>query len=341
MNTHCSKYLIIDTDAGVDDAQALISALRLQHSYTILGITTVEGNCPRHHVDTNVRRVVKACNSTVPVYPGCSSHVVELRKPHQASYVHGVDGLGDVDWSTELEGTLESVFPLQTKKAAVFLSESVAKYKDQLDIVALGPLTNIHVALKLDDSIISNIGKVFIMSGSLSGTGNVTKNSEFNCFTDPEAAHECFRLLPKIELITWDLTLSSTVNWDFYNILCKQDSISSRFFKLISAKTAQFVSTELNCGWTLPDPLCMLVCLFPEVVKKSSSTRVKVLLHGVNRGRTIPFHQWEEFNDNELDLMWEGEGEREGEREGVEMNVNNVEEVDMILIEKLLADSLI
>ncbi|KAL0250986.1 hypothetical protein GEMRC1_000200 [Eukaryota sp. GEM-RC1] len=328
--------LIIDTDAGVDDSQALICALRLTHNYNLLAITTCDGNCGLENVNRNVARVSLACNTThIPIVSGCHEPLVKVIPKHNALYVHGKDGLGDVNWDTELNGSFSNSklpHPISTP-AAIYLIEQAREHAGNLDIIAIGPVTNLALALKLDPTFSSNVRRVFLMSGSLTDTGNVTKLAEFNAFSDPEALFEVCEGFSDIQLVTWETTLSHTVSWEFYDKLCNLGTPMSEFFKLISKKTAEFVSKELKVGWTLPDPLTMIVALFPHVIEESEQVSVTVCLSGTERGRTIKGKV-----GKAVELLWNEEGEESDK--GGKMNVCYVKKMNLGLIESVLEESL-
>ncbi|KAL0211751.1 hypothetical protein RCL1_005377 [Eukaryota sp. TZLM3-RCL] len=330
---------IIDTDAGVDDAQAIISALVLNHSHSLIGITTVNGNCSVTNSTRNVLRVLSFCNRPeVPVFMGAHEPTILLSEMHHASYVHGKDGMGDVSWDDEFSSQFidENLPKPQSESAAEFLVKSARQNAGELCIFAIGPLTNLLLAMKLDSNFAKNVKCLYIMGGSITGQGNVSKTAEFNAFSDPEAIHECVRNFPSVEIYTWELTLQHTVSWDYYKLLTSQNSKLSQFFSLISQKTVQFLNdAHSEVGWILPDGLCILGALFPELVEESYSTRVDVVLHGEDRGRTVAV---ESRIDNDISLMYRDD--TAGASFTLDKNVRVVTKLDQQLLEKLLLDSL-
>jgi purine nucleosidase len=173
------RPLIIDCDPGVDDAIALLLALASPAEFDLLGITTVAGNVPLALTQANARRICQLAQRTdVPVYAGCPRPL--LRSLLTAEEVHG---------STGLEGANlpEPTMPLQAQHAVAFLIEQLTTTSIPITLAALGPLTNLAVALIQCPEIVQGIDQVVMMGGSL-GAGNVTPAAEFNIYVDPHAA---------------------------------------------------------------------------------------------------------------------------------------------------------
>ena len=156
--------MIIDTDPGVDDAFALLFAMR-SPELKIEGITPVAGNVPLEFTLPNALRMVEIAGRTdIPVAAGASAPLE--RRLVTATYAHGENGLGG------------AVFPEPKTKpiadpAAVFIRHIVRKYPGEVTLITLGPQTNVATALASDPGLAKLIKAVVMMGGSLSG-GNVT-----------------------------------------------------------------------------------------------------------------------------------------------------------------------
>lgn len=184
--------IILDTDPGVDDALAILVAL----AYADLrAITTVAGNVGVEFATTNALKVLALADSTVPVYRGASEPLHD--DPVNAEGIHGEYGLG----GAAFPDPVSSVADLD---AVSFLLEVTRKEPD-LTLVAIGPLTNIALALRADATFADRIAGLTIMGGS-STHGNVTSVAEFNIYADPEAADEVFRAVPDIRMVGLNLT---------------------------------------------------------------------------------------------------------------------------------------
>ncbi|MGZ5925269.1 MAG: nucleoside hydrolase [Rhizomicrobium sp.] len=188
--------VIIDTDPGVDDAFALLLAMR-SPELKIEGITPVAGNVPLELTLPNALRMVEiAGRSDIPVAVGAKAPL--QRRLVTATYAHGENGLGG------------AVFPEPKLKpiadpASVFIRQIVRKYPSQVTLITLGPQTNLAIALESDPDLARMIKGVTMMGGSLSG-GNVTPAAEFNVYVDPEASRIVFQSGIPVTMVGLDVT---------------------------------------------------------------------------------------------------------------------------------------
>ncbi len=187
--------ILIDCDPGVDDAIALLLAFGLDLS--VAGITTVAGNVPLSLTYANARKICALANhSHIPVLAGCPRPL--LRPLTTAEEVHGATGLQGADLP-------ESAPSLHTQHGVDFLIEQLLSASEPLRIAALGPLTNLAVALIKCPQIAERIEQLVIMGGAM-GQGNVTAAAEFNIYVDPHAAHVVLSAGISTTLITLDTT---------------------------------------------------------------------------------------------------------------------------------------
>ena len=194
---------ILDTDPGVDDAAAIVGAVHLP--WELLGITVVHGNAALDQTVTNALRMVELLEANVPVYAGAPKPL--LGPACHALEIHGQDGMGDVVWpplSIEAEG----------QHAVQFLIESARQHPGDLNLLAVGPLTNIALAAAMDPSFVDNVDRVVIMGGTYQGQGNTSMVGEFNFFADPEAAAIVLQAGWHVEIVPWETTLRSLVPID-------------------------------------------------------------------------------------------------------------------------------
>ena len=189
--------IIIDTDPGIDDAVALLLALAAPEELDVLSIIAVAGNLPLASTERNARRVCElAGRNDMPVYAGCAHPL--LRPLATAEHIHG-----------EADRLLlpEPTMPLQSKHGVDFLVETLgAAEAGTITLCALGPLTNIAMALVKAPEIATKLGELVIMGGACFELGNVTPAAEFNIHVDPHAAEICFKSGVPITLIPLDLT---------------------------------------------------------------------------------------------------------------------------------------
>jgi inosine-uridine nucleoside N-ribohydrolase len=178
--------LILDCDTGTDDAVAIMAAA-LHPDLDLIAVTTVNGNVPLKNTTDNSLRVLDHISRDIPVYPGAPRPLVRPDFPVPRRVLNGEDGIHP----------LELPLPAPTSKARAknavrFLLDT---YMDDANadvvLVAVGPLTNVALALSSEPSLASRIRKLVIMGGA-SGWGNVTGSAEFNIWVDPEAAETVF-----------------------------------------------------------------------------------------------------------------------------------------------------
>ena len=193
---------ILDTDCGWDDAQAIIIGL---HFLDIMAITTVAGNTTLDNVTLNVARVLESCESEVPIYPGQARPLI--RALHTSADVNGEDGMGDHPELQKMKGFTQCVVEGEGAAHAIIRMVTECPPNERINLCMIGPLTNLAVALMLEESIAQKIGRVVAMGGTLYGHGNKDVNKEFNFFVDPEAARVCFQRLPQITLLPWEPVL--------------------------------------------------------------------------------------------------------------------------------------
>ena len=175
------RRIIIDTDPGIDDAIAILLALAVPVELEVLGIVAVAGNLPLAQTERNARRVCElAGRPEIPVYAGCARPM--LRPLATAEHIHG---------ETDRDRLLlpEPTMALQTLHGVDFLIETLrAAQTGSITVCALGPLTNIAMALVKAPEVAARIGELVIMGGACFELGNVTPAAEFNVHVDPHAA---------------------------------------------------------------------------------------------------------------------------------------------------------
>lgn len=184
--------MLIDCDPGVDDAIALLTAMARAD---LVGITTVNGNVGIEHTTHNALAIAQIAGVDVPVHRGAARPLIAPIM--DASHTHGPTGLG----STKLPAVDRDV----ASEDAVGFILDMARSIDGLQLVAVGPLTNIALALRRDPTLPERLGGFTIMGGA-AGVGNVTAKAEFNIWADPEAAAMVFNEFPMTTMVGLDVT---------------------------------------------------------------------------------------------------------------------------------------
>jgi purine nucleosidase len=277
--------LVIDTDAGVDDAEAIMMALR-HPAAQVEAITTLTGNCHVDKVVPNVLTVLDMMNvGPIPVYRGAERPLVSEWFPE--SEFHGKDGLGDAP------GRQPSDRRIETQHAALALIDLANAHPGELTLVALGPLTNLALAIRLDPALPSKFKAFTWMGGSIRAQGNTPNiTAEWNAFCDPEAVQMVLEAFPMTTLLSWEATLDNPLQWDQFDKLCALESPVGRFHKAITYRTSEFIRQyRASRGFLLPDPLAMAVTLEPDLIAESFDAYVTGELQGKHtRGMTVIDH---------------------------------------------------
>lgn len=202
------QRILIDTDPGVDDALALLLALK-SPELLLEAITTVSGNVHVEQATENLLRILELLD--IFEYPIVAKGETQpLVKPLvKAEYVHGNDGLGNISELQNQDGCPR--YPLancdiSSISGVDLIIEMVNRFPNELIIVALGPLTNISVAIQKDPESMRKLQGIILMGGVFSEYGNVTASAEFNVYVDPHAAHEVFNSGIPIHIVPLDVT---------------------------------------------------------------------------------------------------------------------------------------
>ncbi|XP_031092054.1 uridine nucleosidase 1-like [Ipomoea triloba] len=192
------EKIIIDTDPGIDDAMAILMAFQTPH-LEILGLTTVFGNVRTQDATRNALLLCEIAGCPgVPVAEG-SYEPLKRGHPRIADFVHGSDGLGNTDLPPPKSKKID-------KSASEFLVDKVSEYPGEVTILALGPLTNLALAVKRDSSFASKVKRVVILGGAFFALGNVNPAAEANIFGDPEAADVVFTSGANIDVVGINIT---------------------------------------------------------------------------------------------------------------------------------------
>ncbi|MDI6025658.1 nucleoside hydrolase [Corticibacterium sp. UT-5YL-CI-8] len=246
-----ARKIVIDTDPGIDDAVAILLALK-SAEFDILGITTVAGNIGIQTTTRNAGRILALQDRRdVPVRAGAA---VPLSRPgRNASYVHGNDGLGGVAFPEPLAAPAGD-------DAIAWLARTLdAADVGSVDILALGPLTNVARLVQEHPASAERLGRVIAMGGAIHEPGNVGPRAEFNIAADPEAADVVFRSGLDVTLIPLDVTRKVRATHAQAADLRDSDVAAAKISgELIDA---YFQSTGGGESRPLHDPCVMLLAL--------------------------------------------------------------------------------
>ncbi|RDZ26999.1 nucleoside hydrolase [Lysobacter silvisoli] len=277
--------LLIDTDPGVDDALALLMAFN-DPRHELVGLTIAAGNVGLEHTVRNALKLCEVCGVDAPVYAGAAAPL--LHPSPDAGYVHGRDGFGDVGYDAPARA-------VEAEHAALAILRLSHEHAGKLLLVALGPLTNIALALKLDPTLPERVARFVVMGGAVTCRGNITPAAEFNIYFDPEAAHIVFEAFPHIDLADWEAVIAHGFLHDEVERWLQADSARARFYQRISEKTRLWSADRRGDHWHAADALAMAYALDPDGATEVLDRALAIELDGRHgRGATI--------------VDWRGEG---------------------------------
>jgi purine nucleosidase/non-specific riboncleoside hydrolase len=275
--------LILDTDGGVDDAQALL--LLIANGRPPDAITTVFGNVDLDTATDNVLAVLAVAGASIEVHKG--AHEPLEQEIIHAREVHGEDGLGGAPRP-------HSIAEIAGSDAAGFLVNelSVAATTGRpVDLLTIGPLTNLAMALQAAPGIVAGIGRLTLMGGTVYGRGNTTPAAEFNVFADPEAAAMVFASGIDTVVVPWEPCVSHCIPGAEVDALFAAVADSHyKAFSLALAAHARKTLAGRGRGDFLRfvDPFAAAVVVEPGIVTRALQASVEVALApGLTRGMTV------------------------------------------------------
>jgi purine nucleosidase len=290
------RRLLIDTDTASDDAVALIMALR-SPLVEVVAITVVAGNVPLEQATRNALFTVELCGSQVPVYAGEAKPLTRELEP--ATWFHGMDGLGDCGYA-----------PVIRAAESTHAVNAIIQHTLQnpgLEMITLGPLTNLARALQREPKIVANISRCVVMGGAPCCEGNVTPAAEFNIWADPEAACAVFLSGLPIEMVGWQLSRHDAVlnAADIEQVLALKTPLAEFAIRCNGRAREAYLTQTGEHGISLPDPTAMAILLQPELVLEASEHFVDVETESrLTRGMTV-VDRLDVTGDSRNQLIWD------------------------------------
>jgi len=273
------RPFLIDTDTASDDAVALIMALRCPE-VEVVAITAVAGNVNAQQASRNALYTAELSGSSVPVFVGAEK---PLKRAHVgAEWFHGRDGLGDHGYPAPRRGP-------ERQSALDAIIETIEAHPG-LEMVTLGPLTNVALALQKKPGIAAQVQRCVVMGGAPCCEGNVTPAAEYNIWCDPEAARIVVRSGLSIELVGWHLCRGDAVlnPSDIQQVLGFGTGVAKFAIECNSRARQAFFEQTGEHGISLPDPVAMAVALDPSIVTSQSEHFLEVETESeLTRGMTV------------------------------------------------------
>ena len=275
------RPFLIDTDAGSDDAVAILMALR-HPDVDVKAITVVAGNVPLEQGVKNTLFFTELCESEAPVHAGANRPL--LREFVSADWFHGEDGLGD--WG---ERFAPQHAPAQAAHAVDAIIETV-RQTPGIVIVTLGPLTNLALAIRQAPDIIPQVSRCIVMGGAACTNGNVTPAAEYNIWCDPEAAQIVFRSSLPVEMVGWEFSQGAfALSLEDIEWIRRLNTPYADFTIDSNRKGMRGYETQTGeIGISLPDGVAMSVAINPDLCTAKSRHYVDIECQSeLTRGMTV------------------------------------------------------
>lgn len=267
------KY-IIDTDPGIDDAIAIMMAIK--NNLNVIGFTVTTGNISLEKTINNIKIIEDFLNTNIPIFKG---EIVNECNKESAIYAHGIDGLGYAVFPKNETRRVEKI------SAEDFIIKSSKKYKDDITLICLGPLTNLANAIRKDNNLPKRIKKLVVMGATYNLDENAEPYKEFNTKIDPDAAKLVFESpFEEIRVITHEIGVQSFIEKDYVQSLKNSNDIVSRFVGLIADKYIEFSFDHYGTvGLGTPDPTTIASIIDRDIIS-FEPFKIEVVTTGKMRG---------------------------------------------------------
>ncbi|KJG31962.1 nucleoside hydrolase [Photobacterium angustum] len=277
-----AKKIILDTDPGIDDAMAILFA-EAHPDIDLIGITTVYGNATIDNGTQNALYLKQKFRMKALVAKGTDKPLI--REPVGATVVvHGEAGFGDVTAPNSLD--IEAI----EKPAYQFIIDSVRENPGEITLVAVGPLTNLALALEIAPDIVDLVKEVVVMGGAFGENdhrGNVTPFAEANIHDDPHAADKVFTATWPVVIIGLDVTEESFFTSQYLDELRDDAGEVGQFIWDISRYYLRFYSEKVGMnGCHVHDPSAIAYVIQPALFKTRHGP-IRVVTDGPAEGMTI------------------------------------------------------
>ena len=269
--------MLLDCDTGVDDAVAILFTKYL-NTLELVAVTTLAGNVEVEHTTRNTLQVLELAGMTdIPVYMGAAHPI--LCEPITAHHVHGQNGLNDIELPKPKRAPEEM-------PAWDAIYETAKRYKGELTVVAVGPLTNLALAIAKYKELPKLIRRIVIMGGAAVG-GNVTPAAEFNVYADPEAADMVFSCGAPVYMCGLDVTMRAYFTPEELDELAELGTKQAVFARDVMQGILKFYRNYNLRGVALHDPVTVLYA-DDDSYFQTDHAGVRVETKGrLTRGKTV------------------------------------------------------
>ena len=274
--------VIYDTDPGVDDAMALVFQA-LHPQIELVGVTSVFGNST---IETTTRNALYLVERFAPGAPVARGAAAPLRRaaPAPVGWIHGDDGIGNTGWFPSAPSVLDA------RPAHRFIIDQVHAHPGEITLIAVGPLTNLALALQEDREIARLVKKVVVMGGAFGtngANGNVSPAAEANMLGDPDAADIVFGAIWPVAIVGLDVTQSTVMGTEYLAKLRDDAGEIGQFVWDVSRHYEAFHRSSVGLhGIYVHDSSAVAYVLAPQLYTTRSGP-VRVLTEGIAVGHTI------------------------------------------------------
>ncbi len=281
-----TKRILIDTDPGIDDSLAILLALA-SPELSLEGLSVVHGNCSLEQAVTNGLSILELAHAGhIPLARGCQLPLVQpsLLAPE----THGNTGLGYAQLP------VPGMRPVR-QHGCDFLIEKILSSPGEITLVAIGPLTNLALAIRQEPRIVGALKELIIMGGAIRHEGNTTALAEFNTYVDPHAAHILYHAGIPTTLVPLDATYECILTPGDVQRLHHIDSPITKFIEDATRFYMEFHDEYQRVeGCVINDPLALALTFAPELCDYQELPVDVDISGGVSMGKTFAdFYNYE------------------------------------------------
>lgn len=255
------RRVIIDTDTATDDALAILMALKAPN-LKVEALTMVVGNVDFQQETRNALYTLQAggYSGQYPVFQGMARPMIRQDKYVPATWVHGMDGMSDANFPVPKQKP-ESEHGVQT------IIRLARQYPGEITIAAIGPLTNVAMAMLLEPELPKLLKEVVFMGGYRNFHGTVTPVGTYNIWVDPEAARVVFESGVKLTTVGFDVSVESSVmnDDDYARVEGMNTPLSDFFLKINKIRRVYCKEHQQMAGSNHPDTITMAYLVNPAI----------------------------------------------------------------------------
>ena len=274
-----TKRILIDTDPGIDDSLAILLALA-SPELSLEGVSVVHGNCSLEQATINGLSILELGNALhIPLAVGCELPLVQplLLAPE----THGNTGLG---YAKLPEPQIRPI----VQHGSDFLIEKIMSNPGEFTLVAIGPLTNVALAIRKEPRVVDALKEIIIMGGAIRHEGNTTALAEFNTYVDPHATRIVFHAGIPTTLVPLDVTYQCVLTSQDVERLLQINSPIPQFVKDTTAFYMEFHDDFQNIkGCVINDPLALALTFAPELCDYQELPVEVDISGGISTGKTL------------------------------------------------------